>query len=795
MVPLTSPSRATATMVNNNTEYYSFYVNVYIGKFTENKEHLLIPSGQFLTQDNLRQKLYDNFGIGRDSRISYIDDDGDDLPIDSEYEFQEALKLAKTSSPSKGLVLVVRPWKLIESNSISDMEQCDVIKQERDVQNTMKMMFSCISNISTMTQSMTNMVIEMNERQRRFIVPSDTQFQVDDSNASSRQQSSKVLHADTSPPPWFIEYMESMKKEIVSTVTQEVVKQMTEMLNKRNKRIKSFLSNETKQSKRRSHSSLSKRYPRCFFDPQSKEKNQKRMNAQDEGHFSDASIERVDEPQDSNVNAKDHDRQLHLTKLYLRDLDGIKGQLHKILKEKRYYRDDEMTNNLDMDTNNKQERRQSIQNVNNNNVQEDITSPICNMTSDALKILDGELRMNCSITGNRALNIDSFHENTWCDDLMEDIDKISYCSGCSIAADEREHVDTFVIVEMPMSENANPSLTQPNTSSATELQHRDSRDSPSFELLSETSSPRSSLYVKEGHFVNVFSAQETNLQMPVENPNPAVSSTYMVDIHGKIYNEYLPTTPDTNVEFEKRSDGVYSFVTETLPVREADSSKSANAQQQTFSEQKNSQYNATSSNDDERNQLPSYSRVVGDQHQSSAETFYWRTHSQSKIDTNDFMQSFHSHTTSVTDNNNDLFDKTKNIQTATMTSGKATRHSVHDKRSSKIKADETRNDSDKFNRSQQSSRTSGSNGCSNESRRTFGEQLPNSTADPVLILPETLLTMAAQVGSIAYVTARDMFDKLRSHAEDPVKRRRMKLNTATDNCSSSSATRRPANQS
>lgn len=36
---------------------------------------------------------YDKFGIGKDSCISYIDDDGDYLPIDLECEFQEALKV------------------------------------------------------------------------------------------------------------------------------------------------------------------------------------------------------------------------------------------------------------------------------------------------------------------------------------------------------------------------------------------------------------------------------------------------------------------------------------------------------------------------------------------------------------------------------------------------------------------------------------------------------------------------------------------------------------------------------
>lgn len=61
-------------------------------------------------------------------------------------------------------------------------------------------------------------------------------------------------------------------------------------------------------------------------------------------------------------------------------------------------------------------------------------------------------------------------------------------------------------------------------------------------------------------------------------------------------------------------------------------------------------------------------------------------------------------------------------------------------------------------------RGSGFDGSSAGSRTSNSEQVP-SAADPVHILPETLVTVAAHVGSIAYVTARDMlskFDKLRS---------------------------------
>lgn len=56
MVPLTSEPWAPVTVMNNK-EYYSFYVNIYNDTFTETKKHLIIPSEQPITQENLRQIL------------------------------------------------------------------------------------------------------------------------------------------------------------------------------------------------------------------------------------------------------------------------------------------------------------------------------------------------------------------------------------------------------------------------------------------------------------------------------------------------------------------------------------------------------------------------------------------------------------------------------------------------------------------------------------------------------------------------------------------------------------------
>lgn len=236
-----------------------------------------------------------------------------------------------------------------------------------------------------------------------------------------------------------------------------------------------------------------------------------------------------------------------------------------------------------------------------------------------------------------------------------------------------------------------------------------------------------------------------------------------------------------NISLEKRSDGTYSFTAKTLPIYEIDSAKSSYAELQTSSERKTSQDNPKSSDDNARSSP--YLNAESDQPETPL--LYTRTHSQSQTDSNDFTQSFHSHTTSVTDNDllytgsstyfaeqniRDHNDEgaTKNQQrtatTATKSSSKQkTSRETRRGRKSKATADETRrDDAGKRFRPHQSSRGNSFDGSSIGFRTNrFGEQLP----DPVHILPETLVTVATHVGSIAYVTARHMFnkfDKLRS---------------------------------
>lgn len=681
-----------------------------------------------------------------------------------------------------------------------------------------------------------------------------------------------------------------MKKDMVSTIIHEVVKNVTEVLNKRLDSLAHPPLKELGQSRSQSYSSLSKRHPRCSFD--SNEKNQKRMRSQDEEQSSDASIERVDEPQNVNTvkdsqikkdmistisqevvkemtellneipldplasvpSKKSQSRsQSHVpsSKRFLRhfdsqsseknqrktklqdgkqssddasikrayklrkasiskdmrqlekELDLIEGAIYAITlkeeKKKKYQRLAQVsTDNLNSDIG----KEQSTQSNNNTwNFPEEIPRKILSpqvdpMSYDETPEMFDELRMSCSVTGNQILDEGRRRDAWHCNN--SDIDK-TFWSG-----DQEEDDDAFEIIQMPASEKKSE-LSCPEELAAEQRRHDSNRDSPSFELLSDPPSPTCFIHFNEEH----FSANEGNAEqqsLPVVGSNPPTNSIYVVDIHGKIYNEHQLTdlNEHVSIELEKRSGGAYSFVTETLPVQGNCCSKSLRSEQRS-SEWKNPRDNvcdtcdsASSTYDDVRNSHTSYLTVwthCDSKTQCSC---------QSQTDSSDFTQSFHSHTTSVTDTT-DIYTEAygkydeqvpttaKDVREAATTTARATAttttpkndHDVCVNGSCMEKTNERHyNGANNYPKCfcgshsntprgtsvdspYQSCRTSGSSdrASSNvESRKSsVGDQTSGSTANPVHILPETLVTAATHVGSYAFDTACEMLDKIRAH--------------------------------
>lgn len=891
----------------------------------------------------MRMQLWKQFGVPKNRRIFYIDDDGDRVPIDSECEFDEALKLAKKAfKVNTAIPLIVGSFNM--STLYSNKQSSKMIKTRpnKESKNTND------DSISSFLEKSDGSVLEPNsefDKRKRPILKvlilnrkkSDAKRSDESSSDVTSKEQTKLESikiegikipkesnallrcSDTMPPPWFIEYMEAMKKDMMSTITKEVVKKVTVELNKRlNSFTYSSLKEELSQSRSQSYSSLPKRYPKCSFD--SNEKNQKRMSSQDEEQSSDASIERVDEPQNVNttedlqtkkdmistisqevvkemtemlnktsltsVSSKRHGQsrnQSHLSSLkrfsrYFDPQSSEKNQRKMKSQDGEQSSDDALMEHIMYDprkarmkianvsrqkkldligetilANIKEAKRkrkyrqwmpETTDNINNDvgkeqsrsNMQEDLV-PQKNLPlhvdpkpDETKGVFENELRMSCSVTGHQILDEEGRRRDTWC----SDIDKTSFCS-CN---QEEEDDDAFEIIQMPTLGSRDESLTHSEELAAEQRRHDSNRDSPSFELLSESPSPTPTCFMhfNEEH----FSANEGNSEYESFSfLNSRYNSIYVIDIHGRIYNDYELAKlnwQSVNADLKKRIDKKRNlYITDQLqnthcsnPILERSNEWKKNPRDDIGC---NIRDNANNSYDDVRNSHTSYLTVQTHCDSKSQS----QCSCQSQTDLNDFTQSFHSHTTSVTDTTdiyteaygNDKYDEqvmtAKNVReagtgtatatatttaTATVTAtatatATATPRNDHDVRfgSDYIKDEMTNErcfpDANDYSedfctshnntpqetsvdppyQSTQSSRSSDRASSNVGSKKTFiGETLDIHwrDPDPVHILPE-LVTAAAHVGSFAYDTAREVFDKIRAHTrEDSVKRQASK---------------------
>lgn len=590
------------------------------------------------------------------------------------------------------------------------------------------------------------------------------------------------------------------KKDMISTISQEVVKEMTELLNKIPLDPLASVPSKKSQSRSQSHVSSSKRFSR-HFDSQSCEKNQRKTKLQDGKQSSDdASIKRTYKLRNSSiVDMRQLEKELDLIQ------DAICTKILKEKKKKKHQRVAQVsTDNLNSDIG----KEQSTQNNTRDDFvpRKNLSPQVDPMPYDETTGMFDELRMSCSVTGHQILDEGHHTRDVWrCNN--SNIDKTFW--SCD---QEEEDDDTFEIIQMPASGNENESFTRPEEPAAEQRRHDSNRDSPSFELLSDSPSPTCFMHFNEEHFsANEGNAEQQSLRFTSTNP-PTGGSIYVVDIHGKIYHDKHQSEirlTDLNehgsIDLEKRSGGAYSFVTETLPVQNNRCSKLLRSEQRS-SERKNPRDNvcdtrdsASSTYDDVRNSHTSYLTV---QTHCDSKT---QCSCQSQTDSNDFTQSFHSHTTSVTDTT-DIYTEAygssrydeqpttaqevreaTTTTTARATTTATTPRNDHDVCVNGSCMEETRTNERHYNGADnhpkcfcdshsntprgisvdppyQSSRASGS---SDRSSSNVGSRKPSvgdqtsGTVNPVHILP--LVTAAAHVGSYAFDTACEMLDKIRAH--------------------------------
>ncbi|XP_011266929.2 uncharacterized protein LOC105257772 isoform X1 [Camponotus floridanus] len=970
-VPTMPPMPPIPTMPTtmHESEYYRFCVKEMKG--SESGEDVIFSRLLNLNLKWLRTWLRKQFGVPENRHIFYIDDDGDNVPIDSECEFHEALKLAKSAfEKNYAIPLIVGSFNVSgEQDSWMHENRCLDKEQLRNVDDKLSWNKSfspyhafakptclgpvCFSRRSefvhgAQSHMWTVLPVPINFDAKQCDESNETKVrQIDEQTKSKDMDTQQELNAslescsNTLPPLWFTEYMESMKKDMISTITNEVVKKITKTLNKR---LDSFTFSPVKELDQSGsqYSSPAIQHPQCSLD--SNEDNQKKMRSQKKKQeksadfsekpangsklLSDIVIERMDQPQNVNtmkniqmkkdvistitnevvkemtelldkipadsatsVPSKDPFRSQFLSHFpsstlsrysfdshsnetnqntiksqdkeqssdnasatrvdesswYSNILENSTRKLQKRLDliedvirvnaeeemKKRHYQQIAQAFSDDLNSDIGREKEQSVQQNNtwenfvSRNLQIEPNLSDERVPLETLKLIENELRMNCSVTGNQMLDegllsrdiCNTFDSNKLLE-IEKDVETLpfnkTFFQSCNQEKREKkkeEDDDAFEIIQMS---TLTDDLFMPCEEPAIEQQHDSSRDSPSFELVSEPPSPPCSIRLDEDH----FSANEEKLEqhsMKTNSPN----SVYVVDVHGKIFNDEHQTVNSdecVNVDLKKQPDVTYSFVTgEDLLTEdeneEACSSKLSCAEHRLY-ERKSSRDDANGSYDDVRNSHASYLTV---QTHCDSKT-QSQCSCQSQTDSGDFTQSFHSHTTSVTDTT-DMYAHSyackygeamtnqgctaKDVRETTTMAAPAPRnnHDVHvddgwakeTKTNEKPRRNKCPNNFPEYlctpdhgcpccdnpsfgglHQPYQANRSS-DRSCSNVgSRKASTGELNTPNTDSVHILPETLVSAAAQVGSFAYDTAREMFDKLRAHTHTkdvPLKRR------------------------
>jgi len=583
-----------------------------------------------------------------------------------------------------------------------------------------------------------------------------------------------------------------MKEDAQSTVRHKTVKEMTETSNKTSRNRSVFLPFKKFTSyEKQLHFPFMKRFSQYSFDSHLNEKNQEKMKYSDVEQLSD-DISIVDEYMDElqKINSVDNVQSFHDKINLIRDAinDYPNANLKENKKKDKHYQQMN-TENIDNDIS----ERQQLSNRKNEFIQQkDLPLQVNQEPYDerlhlkTLKMLENELRMNCSVVGHQMLDEDRRNKSIWsCNDLHVD------SSVCNSEIDD----DAYEIIQMPISRNANEKL-HPEESTVEQQQHDSSRDSPSFELLSELPSPTST-YLNEDLLKNI-------------EPEERSESTEKPELKERVGQQF----EDSDVsKFAHIMDKICEHYD-----KKGISTKIAPETQ--CSEPSHDCTN--SSYGDVRNSHPSYMPI------SQNKMLQLQCSCQSQTDLIDFTQSFHSHTTSITDTtdttdtyadaceDNGKYDeqlprtsRTSPIQeiTAAMTpetmqeiriaataknvqeTGPITNSKtdfVEDDSVKEIKTNEkhycdtdsesctypvhvyipTRDAAGIAGTSQQCYRANGSSDISISNgalRRCISEQ-SFGAAEPVHILPATLLTAAAQVGTYAYITACDIYDKILTHA-------------------------------
>lgn len=375
-----------------------------------------------------------------------------------------------------------------------------------------------------------------------------------------------------------------------------------------------------------------------------------------------------------------------------------------------------------------------------------------------------EFRMNCSITEHQMLDKNYFKSTTCC--CGSDIENISVHSDLNSNTEICDDYNEFVLIS-PMKYKTNTNCHKQRSLSKNEniknivcKEDNDNEivpDISSFDLLPEISPASSVISIAE----NNFTANSNNTLTPITKKDSNNVSTHKPDekensnnednINKKIHDTHLSNTSKKcmNNNSTNLPDNICSLL-----IKSTSKSIDENTNLHLEPEHNNTNDMKIDVNSSHTSYLTGpintiYSNLPIAQHSCQAQT-----------DLNDLTQSFHSHTTSITDNGVYGISETN-----TSNSHDYSKHNFSDpntpipSKQNRICEQIKKDLNNKY--LEKNSTKEKSKNVGHIIEETTTNSMPG-TAEPIHILPETLVTGAFHFASIAYGTAREAFVRIRS---------------------------------
>ncbi|KAF7393123.1 hypothetical protein HZH66_008956 [Vespula vulgaris] len=616
------------------------------------------------------------FAINTSNNILYVDNDDKVRLVQNETEFLELWQFAKLcSKQSKGVLLLVdfinnqdddinKNKHEVDESSGDDQENSFAIEETNDNKlNDKDGAISLFPNLTTsayskiLTKSFDNMKLE----------------NTTPSNITSQDVLNNV------PPTWFVQYMEQLKKDIITEVSNQIMFNVMENLNKCSMRspicTESKDANKSENQSHRLKSKCNHQRNNLLTDQRRQYKRKKRDMLVDKIYS-----EHVDKP-------------------LINIIKSRKKQVKKFEEKFEYNsepNEDKEEENVHNETYNASELMSNINSAHKQNDigEKQIEDKRNSMSPNFLPLEsskenlynepnifngtkeNGGQRMNCSITEYQMLDKKYLESTTCC--CGSDIENISIRSDLSSNTEICDDYNEFELISMPIKYKTNTNCHKQKSPSKTEniknIAHKEDDDEIvtdllTFDLLPEISPASSVICIAENHFT--------------ANSNNSTS------MNKKDLN---------NVS--------------TYKLGEKEDSK----------------------NEDNINEK------IHDTHLSNTFKKYFpiaQHNCQAQTDLNDLTQSFHSHTTSITDNG------------------------VYASKKNKIREQIKKDLGNKYLENNPKKEENKNVGHIVEETTT--DSMPG-TAEPIHILPETLVTGAFHFASIAYGTAREAIVRIRSNS-------------------------------